>query len=882
MNKKIIYFFLPIFFFTKYANSQNQHVIVGSLINSNSENIANANIVIKNIETLSITNFTTSNQEGEFKLSFKTIDNKVRLTISCLGYKTLNKNIELSSSTINVEKLILTINSLELEEVIIESEKNSVITKGDTTKYNISKFLNGTEENLKDVIKNLPGMKINENGKIEVNGKLISELLIDGENLYNSQHQFATENLSSKIVKSVEFYKNYNSFDRLKKDSITNETALNIIIKDEYKKKIKGHFLSENNLNNRFKVNSTLYNLNKKNKFSLIQNWNNLGDLPISLKDYFYLIENEENSNTDDSTVLTESLDNVPRFLKSGENVANKNNSFLNLSNIYTPNKKVKIQFYSITNNSSQSEINENLVKFTNSSLNLLENKKNNEKNIFHISNIKSVFKPSSDVIFKLNNYLLVDNKTNTEAILSKFNQEESNINQFNQFKNIKFENNISIQKKINKSNFMSNVYFNIEKKSRKNNISSNNPFLDLTFENDNLFKQQLNINKQNFGIESNYNFKFISGNYNIKIAYKNSSFDFTNTSLTNLNYGNLFKSKENTYNQEVNLDYSLTKKLKLSTGISNNFIIQNTNSTNNEQINYIGYSLNLKYIFKHNSILQLGNSFLNNLTKQDNLIENEYVYDYRTIITNTTLLPNTIFPINKINLNYLKSNSSTNNFLIVNLDHSWSNKSQNTNQITFNNYILLENTLSNKNENTNFFIYTEKKISKLPFSITSNIDINYSNIDYFINSNTAFFKSTYFSNSVSVKSQFKKSPIHLNSGISFSITNFNNNNIKSDTKIFQTFSSLNGLFLKNFYWKTSYSYNNYIIEKVTNTINIFSASLRYSKPSSNWEYNINAHNIFNLTNPVFVSNQTSVGYQSRLSNLNLSGYVNFGLKYKF
>ena len=85
-------------------------------------------------------------------------------------------------------------------------------------------------------------MKINENGKIEVNGKLISELLIDGENLYNSQHQFATENLSSKIVKSVEFYKNYNSFDRLKKDSITNETALNIIIKDEYKKKNKRAF----------------------------------------------------------------------------------------------------------------------------------------------------------------------------------------------------------------------------------------------------------------------------------------------------------------------------------------------------------------------------------------------------------------------------------------------------------------------------------------------------------------------------------------------------------------------------------------------------------------------------------------------------------------
>lgn len=105
---------------------------------------------------------------------------------------------------------------------------------------------------------------------------------------------------------------------------------------------------------------------------------------------------------------------------------------------------------------------------------------------------------------------------------------------------------------------------------------------------------------------------------------------------------------------------------------------------------------------------------------------------------------------------------------------------------------------------------------------------------------------------------------------------------MKNDNRTFQSFATLNGLFLKIFNWKINYSYNNFIVQDVRNTINIFSFILKYSKHSSNWESSINAHNILNLTNPVFISNQTSVGYQARLTNLNLSGYVNCGIKYKF
>jgi hypothetical protein len=328
----------------RFGFSQNQYVLEGQIVNNANNSIANANIIVKEIATAKIINFDISKGDGNFKLIFKTAEDKVKITFSCLGYRTVNKILTLQSTTILLGHIELIEDSIELNEVIIDAEKNGITKKGDTLIYNIKKYLNGTEDSLKDLISNLPGMKINSNGKIEVNGVAITELLIDGENLYKNQHQFATENLNSKIVKSVEYYKNYTPCDKVKKDSLTNDTALNIIIKEEYKNKFKGYLLGDSNASDRYKACSNAYNFSKKNKFSIIQSSNNLGKLPLTTFDYYTLIDTDEIRN--ESSVELKSYESTPKFLRSSENVAIKNNTFINISNVYAPNKKIKINFF--------------------------------------------------------------------------------------------------------------------------------------------------------------------------------------------------------------------------------------------------------------------------------------------------------------------------------------------------------------------------------------------------------------------------------------------------------------------------------------------------------------------------------------------------------
>ena len=879
MTKK----FLFVFFFFLVVNlcySQKEYTIEGKIVDQNDKTIANANVIVREITTQDIINYTISQSNGSFETNFKTTNEKITISISCLGYKTINTTISLNNSLVKLETIRLIDDATELKEVIVIAEKNDIIKKGDTTIYNVKKFLNGTEDNLKDLISNLPGMKINNNGKIEVNGNVISELLIDGENLYKNQHQFATENLNSKIVKSIEYYKNYTPYDKVKKDTLTNETALNIIIKDEYKNKFKGYLLAENNLKERFKINSNLYNFSKKNKFSIIHSTNNLGELPISTLDYFTLIDNEETKS--ESSVQLKSYESIPKFLKSGENVAQKKNTFVNISNVYTPTKKTKINFFSIFNQADQTELSEKFTEYNNSNLIINENTSISEKSFFNLSSLKVVYKPNLKTIYKFNSFLSIDNLSRENNLSSLINEDSSVLNQNNKIKNLKLENKFDYSKKYENSDISASLLIKKEQSNNNSSILSDRPFLNLNFSDNFIFTQQLDIVKNDVELESKYSFKLFKINNSFSARYSNIFRDLSNLSLTDLSYTNVYKSNEDILTQEYSSAIDFTKKIKISFAINNNFNFQKVNSMFTNKINYLGYNFNIDYFFTQNSILRLNNSFSRKLASYENLIENEFIQDYRTIVRNSNLQPNSLFPVNKISLNYLNTNPDNNNFFIANLDHTWKRKYEGINQIVEENFIVLENIISSRNDYTTFFIYTENKFKNKPYSITYNFDYNYGFQRFYINNLESFYKSSYFSNAISLKSKFKKSLIHFNSGVSFSYNSFNNNDIKNNNRTYQAFTTLNGLFLKNFYWKINYSYNNFIVEDLNNTINILSANLRYSKPTSNWEYNINAHNIFNLTNPVFVSNQTNVGYQSRLSNLNLSGYVNFGLKYKF
>ena len=82
--------------------------------------------------------------------------------------KSLDEALETKEANITKDFMLFEDNSLDEVELVYEMP---VTISGDTLVYNADSFNTGTERKLEDVLKNLPGVEINDDGQVEVEGK---------------------------------------------------------------------------------------------------------------------------------------------------------------------------------------------------------------------------------------------------------------------------------------------------------------------------------------------------------------------------------------------------------------------------------------------------------------------------------------------------------------------------------------------------------------------------------------------------------------------------------------------------------------------------------------------------------------------------------------
>ena len=90
---------------------------------------------------------------------------------------------------------------------------------------------------LGDIIKNLPGMDINDSGEIEVEGKAVQKVMVDGKDFFDGDSKLAAKNIPSDAVSKVEVLRNYNEVNQMRGlGNDQDNTAINIRLKDGKKK----------------------------------------------------------------------------------------------------------------------------------------------------------------------------------------------------------------------------------------------------------------------------------------------------------------------------------------------------------------------------------------------------------------------------------------------------------------------------------------------------------------------------------------------------------------------------------------------------------------------------------------------------------------------
>jgi hypothetical protein len=871
LKKQFLCFFLlfalPIF-------SQNN--VTGSVVDISSKPISQATVQLKDIENDEIIDFSFSNTSGNFRL---VVDKKglYILKISCLGLKSFTKEIEIKNNLLDVGKITLEENKIDLDNVIIKNEAAGMTEIGDTLRYRIEKFLNGTEETLKDVIKKLPGLDIDSQGKIKANGKEVDKLLIDGEEFFINQQKIATENITAEMVKNIELIKNYTEFKNIKKNNKSEITALNINIKEQFKNKLTGN-VSAGASDNKYKLHATLFNFSKKTLFSLISDSNNTGELSMNIEDYTKFTNQKEEGTIGETTFSKN--DDLPRFLTIGNNVKERSSYFTGLNLKYSPNKKTQVNFYSIFNSVDQIEQQSN-TQFYSSNSGVFSNKDRrdiNEETIFTNSSLDIAHKPNEKTLISYKGFFSGVNKSNSVAINNNGNQ----LNNSNEQIDYAFNHQLNFTTLIeNDRGFNFSLKQQILKKSNLLNIESNLPFLALNFEND-TYKiiQNSDLNKNNIDVNANYTF-------NVK---KTANAFFMESSSRKDNY----KSTEEQFPQFENdiitensvQSFGLQTKFKFSTKTTFSSALSYSRiqfkMDNSTDIKWLFTpKLSLKTDFNSNHYLKLSFSRNNSLTQAENLIPNSIISDYRTIYSNVNLRLNSVSPNNQVGIDYFYFNNKRKLSIISNVSYYKATNIISNNSSADAAVNLIQYQLAPFENRFNSMLYSEKTLSFVPFSIRASASYSSSSKILFSNNLKQNLKTESTSGYISFVSRLRQTSLQFETGVAISQDLYKDVFFSNRISIVNPFIETSFKISNTISFINKFSYKKISASTSSNEIYQLSPRIRVNFPKSKVEISVIAYDILNIKNYEQITLTRFDNFTEERISQSLTGYYLLNIKFK-
>jgi hypothetical protein len=249
-------FTLVIVLFSFLVASAQTGTISGKLKDSASgKGLAYATVTVFKARDTSIVTYRLSNPDGEFKVGGLPLDFPLRVIITFSGYQAFRKEFTLSAANSNLvfDSVMLGTTTHQLDEVIVVSERPPVSIKNDTIEFNATAFKTLPNALVEDLLKKLPGVQVDADGNISVNGKPVNRILVDGKTFFGSDPKMATRNLPANIIDKVQVVDDKEQLLANGDDNLNNVgKVVNITLKKGVKKGWFGKVYAGGGSDNRF------------------------------------------------------------------------------------------------------------------------------------------------------------------------------------------------------------------------------------------------------------------------------------------------------------------------------------------------------------------------------------------------------------------------------------------------------------------------------------------------------------------------------------------------------------------------------------------------------------------------------------------------------
>ncbi|MEF9476520.1 hypothetical protein OWR28_01015 [Chryseobacterium sp. 1B4] len=287
---------LTLMFTVIILHAQKLH-IDGKISDSEKKAIENATVYLLKQKDSSIVNYTATNKEGKFSLKIDEVKEPSVLKIDADKLSSYSKKFDridqsLSLGDIQLEKQGL-VNAIDEVKITVSPVK----IKKDTIEFNAAAIKVRPDSKIEELLKQIPGVEISNEGKITVNGKDVDQIMINGKPFFDKDGKIALQNLPADIIKNIQFTTTKTKEEELSgKTAKSQNTTINFNIDEKKNKGLLTRLTVGYGSDKRYEASGLASYFKGDTKISLLASSNNINSQGFSRDEVFDSMGNGRNA----------------------------------------------------------------------------------------------------------------------------------------------------------------------------------------------------------------------------------------------------------------------------------------------------------------------------------------------------------------------------------------------------------------------------------------------------------------------------------------------------------------------------------------------------------------------------------------------------------
>ena len=529
--------------------------------------VETANVVAINTATQELDAFGITSSEGRYRLQLKK-GSTYTVRISYLGLTTEEFSITAGDDDV-VRNITLYEAPNQLDEVEVTYEM-PVTVKGDTIVYDSDAFVNGTERKLEDVLKKLPGVEVTDDGEIEVEGKTVTKVMVEGKDFFDGDSKLAAKNIPANALDKIEVLRNYNEVSQMR--GLTNNddnVALNIKLKEGKKNFWFGEVTAGAGLDERYLAHPKLFYYSPKYSINIITDLNNIGELPFTARDYFNFTGGFRNLNRRGGTTFNVGSNDLGLTLLQNNRAKNIDAKFGAANFSYSPKKTWDLSGFAIYSYSKTTLEEQRRRRFTEENAEqagVEEDATTNtlQRNTLGLFKLSSSYKPNAKVQFDYDVLLKNSDQGEVTDVLSVTDVGSDTIHEERRQQPLSVNQNANLYYTLNEKNIFSveAQYLYQNEDPFYNAVRAEQPFAGLLPTDD--LQSNYNLSQERFiktnKLEAKADYYYITGpksNINFTLGTTLSRQDFNSGIFQVLDDASRLTFTEESFNNDVSFNFT-------------------------------------------------------------------------------------------------------------------------------------------------------------------------------------------------------------------------------------------------------------------------------------------------------------------------------------